>query len=386
MNTFCGYYNQGICSSCSCIEDDYSAQVAAKEAKLNGLLSAFQNFIHLPAVHSRPIEFRNKAKFSITGSVSNPIIGLTGESELDQGREILNCPLHCPEINQLIQSLPAFIQLANLSPYSIKNRTGELKGVIAYFSSETKQMYLRLVLRSKESLDRIKKHAPTLTQNFPLLTCLSANIQPVAHAILEGEEEVFFTQQDYIDHKIGGIPTKLHPQGFVQTNQDMAKGLYSTAAEWVRDLGSENFMELFSGQGAFSFFIQKYVKKAVGIEINPEAVARANLTAKEMNWNHLQFVAADAASVQDLAVTFGPDVILVNPPRRGLGEAKRIIQKINAPYFIYSSCNAETLAKDLIDLKENYQIVKAQVFDMFPNTEHFETLVLLRAINADKKQ
>lgn len=379
MNTFCSYYNQGICSSCSQIEKDYSTQVEAKEQKLKQLLRAFEPFEQLLPVTSKTTGFRNKAKFSITGSLEYPIIGLTGENELDQGREITNCPLHHPEINLLLQALPEFIKLANLGPYQIKLKTGELKGAIIYFSTHTQEMYLRLILRSKESLDRIKKHSATLLRQFPQLTCLSANIQPIAHAILEGEEEIFFTEQHYINHKLQDVQMTLHPQGFVQTNQRVAEQLYATAAEWVKEIAPLSFMELFSGQGAFSFFIQKYVTQAIGVEINAEAVERANQTAKNLKLSHLSFIAQDAAQVEKLVLDFNPEVILVNPPRRGLAGVNQILKKVKSQYFIYSSCNAETLAQDLILLKDHFTIVKAQVFDMFPNTDHFETLVLLKS-------
>lgn len=384
MKTFCSYYNQGICSSCSQIELPYADQLKAKQDKLTKLLSFADPYQSLNPVGSTTTGFRNKAKFSITGSLELPIIGLTGEAELDLGRDIKDCPLHHPAINELAHGLPAFIQLTNLKPYQIKLKQGELKGAIIYFSAESQQMYLRLVLRSKEGLDRIRKHAPTLLNQFPQLKCLSANIQPIPHAVLEGVEEIFFTENNFIEHQIGEAKMTLHPQGFVQTNQEMAEKLYSTAAEWVKEAAPQSFMELFSGQGAFSFFIQKYVKQAVGVEINPEAVMRANQTAKEMNWNHLSFIAEDAAKVSGLIEKFNPELILVNPPRRGLGQAMELMKKVNSKYFIYSSCNAETLAQDLLALKDHFTVIKAQVFDMFPHTEHFETLVLLKSTKVYK--
>lgn len=384
MKTFCSYYNSGTCQSCNRIEEEYPTQVELKRQKLQTLLEPFSPFEHRKAVTSAPTGFRNKAKLSVTGTVELPVIGLIGETDLDQGREILECPVHHPRVNAVLKALPEFIKAANLRPYQIKQRTGELKGAIVYYSSETEELYLRLILRSKESLDRVKKHAPILYSAFPKLTCFSANIQPVPHAILEGEEEIFFTAQKFISHKLSGVPMTLHPQGFVQTNQEVALKLYATAADWVREIAPEKFMELFSGQGAFSFFIQKFVKEAIGVEINPEAVDRANLTAKEMSWSHLRFIAMDASQVQTVIADFSPEVLLVNPPRRGLAQASELLKSVKPQYFIYSSCNAETLAQDLLALRDHFKVVRAQVFDMFPNTDHFETLVLLKSINAYK--
>ena len=140
MNTFCTYYNQGICSSCGQIKLSYPEQLNAKVENLTKLLSFFEPYEMLKPVGSSTTGFRNKAKYSITGSVELPIIGLTGEEDLDQGREIKDCPLHHPEINKLAHGLISFIQLANLRPYQIKNREGELKGAIIYFSPETQQI------------------------------------------------------------------------------------------------------------------------------------------------------------------------------------------------------------------------------------------------------
>jgi 23S rRNA (uracil747-C5)-methyltransferase len=380
MKTFCSYYNQKICSSCNRIEDSYDQQLQIKSDKLAALLGSKDRYQTLPAVASKTTSFRNKAKFSVTGSLDRPIIGLTGEEELDLGREINNCPLHHPVINEMIQTLPTFIQMAKLIPYQIKSQTGELKGVIVYYSSESNEMFLRLILRSKESLDRLRKYKDELLKLHPSLSCFSANIQPIAHAILEGDEEIYFTDKHFIRHKISTIAMTLDPQGFVQTNQEMAVRLYSTAAQWVKELSPTTFVELFSGQGAFSFFMAPMVNRAIGIEINSQAVERANQTAQLNNWPHLTFIAQDAANMESQVANLKPDVLLVNPPRRGLGATIEVIKKLKSPYFIYSSCQAETLAQDISKLKDIYQIKKVQIFDMFPHTDHFETLVLLQLI------
>lgn len=380
MNTFCSYYNLGICKSCTRIEESYETQLQKKSDQLIKLLEINSRIHLVPPTPSRSQAFRNKAKFAVTGTLDSPIIGLTGTAELDQGREILDCPLHHPEINKVIKDLPDFIRLARLTPYRIKEKNGELKGVIVYYSQESAQMYLRFVLRSKESLDRIKKHFSSLVNLHPILSCVSANIQPLAHAVLEGEEEIFFTEENFIQHQLSQVTMGLHPQGFVQTNQEVALQLYQTAKAWVKELHPDTFVELFSGQGAFSFFIQDDVKKAVGIEINQEAVMRANQSAQDQNMPHLKFVARDVTTMEQEAIQLKPDVILVNPPRRGLGKASELIRAIRAPYFIYSSCNALSLKEDLDKLKDLYQVQKLQLFDMFPHTEHFETLVLLKLI------
>jgi 23S rRNA (uracil747-C5)-methyltransferase len=309
-------------------------------------------------------------KFVVSGSLENIKLGT-------QGSDIRHCPLHHGPIDNIVEHIECFIQMAKLSPYDIHTKTGELKGIILYSTEGDNHIYIRFILRSRESLDRIKKHLPKLRQSCPTILCISANIQPIHQAILEGPEEIFLTSQDFIPYNLGPIQMKLDPQGFVQTNQKVAHELYSTAAHWARELNIHSFAELFSGQGAFSFFMAPIVEKAIGIEINPDAVKRANQVAMENNLHHLQFIAKDASLISSELKNFSPELVLINPPRRGLGEALSLFKSQFFPYLIYSSCNAETLAQDLFQLK-HYEILKIQVFDMFPHTHHFETLVLLQ--------
>lgn len=378
MKSFCTYYNQGICRSCDLITTDYSAQLRIKEAVLEKAIEEISHPPFLSTISSPERHFRNKAKFVVTGTVDHPVIGLTGEKDPDSGRELMECPLHIKEINLALPSIRNFITQANLIPYNISSRKGELKGLILFHSDATNEMYLRFVLRSKESIDRIRKHAQILLSEIPYLKSISVNIQPIHQAVLEGNEEISITDVTSISHKAGEVILSLGPRAFVQTNQAVASKLYSTAAEWIKDSSIKKFMELFCGQGAFSFFAAPNISEGLGIEINPDAVHVANETAKKSNLTHLKFKSADASKVLSEIESFRPDLLLVNPPRRGLGGAEELILKTLPEYLIYSSCNHHTLAQDLMKLKELYEVTKIQIFDMFPHTNHFETLVELR--------
>jgi len=375
MNTFCSYYNLNQCKSCSLISLSYQDQINHKEKKLTEALHNQPGIEILPTVRSELTQFRHKAKLTVTGTIDKPIIGLVGEENLDEGREILDCPLHTSGINQLAHELVPFIKNANLTPYSIAERRGELKGIII-FSSNENEFYLRFILRSKESLDRIKKNLPQLQNTFPKLKVVTANIQSIPHAILEGTEEIFLTDAEYLKHQMGRVHFRIGPKGFVQTNQGIAFKLYSQAASWSDELKVNKFVELFSGQGAFSFFIQAHVKEAIGIEIDPEAVKAAQLSVQDARFEHLRFIAQDAAKLKDEIKNLSPEILLVNPPRRGLADALPLVLNSEAKYLIYSSCSIESFTKDLKQLDQRFELKKIQLFDMFPHTEHFETLAL----------
>ena len=384
MPSFCSYFNSNLCRSCESIEDEYPKQIQRKEEVLQEALCFFPLPRLEPSVRSPIQGFRNRVKMMVTGTVQDPVIGLTGKESLDEGQELLECPIHHPKLNELMQAMPEFIRDYQLIPYQIQERKGELKGLIAFYApgenETTGQMYLRFVLRSKECVSRIQKLFPALQARFPHLQVVSANLQPIPHAILEGPEEIFITQKKTIDYRLGAYTLQLSPQAFVQTNTVVATQLYQTAARWVEESKSEKLLELFCGQGAFSFFSASFVQEAIGIEINEDAIKTANETAALLGLKHLRFIATDAAQMTHEMQAFSPDLILVNPPRRGLGKSIEWIQKSQPKHLIYSSCAVDTLAMDLKKLESTYRVKKIQLFDLFPHTEHFETLVWLEKI------
>lgn len=378
MNTFCDYYNKEQCRSCQMIELSYTDQLKQKEIEVQSAFPDFSNF--LPSISSKAQNFRHRAKFVVTGKKDSPTIGLAGEDELDSGRELLDCPLHHPSINKLAHMLPEFIKTAGLTPYNIKDRSGELKGIIIFTNYSATQMYLKFILRSKESLDRIKKHQTRLLLIMPELKVISANIQPIPHAILEGEEEIVLTSDQHIWHNFKNTRMLIGTNGFVQTNPLVAESLYTTAVEWIQEFNHQEMVELYCGYGAFSFFGQKFLKKSVGIEINPSSIEIANLTKKKLELSNMSFIQGSADGVQTILDQESPDLILVNPPRRGLAGTIELIKNSSCRGLIYSSCSLETLKKDIENLKDHFKLKNVQVFDMFPHTKHFEVLTYLERL------
>jgi 23S rRNA (uracil747-C5)-methyltransferase len=379
--SLCHYFETGHCRSCASIQQDYSAQLRLKEEKLRRDLAAGASLSLEPTVGSSLLAFRNRAKMAVTGTVDHPVIGLHGEGHLDRGRELLSCPIHHPRINEVLAALPALLRLHRIAPYRIDERRGELKGLIAFYSPQSEEMYLRFVLRSQESVARLRKMLFELQSRFPFLVCVSANLQPIPHAILEGPEEIFLTQRTSIVHQLGNLRLSLAPQAFVQTNVEVATKLYETAAKWIAEVRPSRAMELFCGQGAFSLMAASSAESWLGIEVNPAAVREATEAALSLGASHVRFQCADATRVGPEIEAFSPELMLVNPPRRGLAGAVDLIAKALPRNAIYSSCNSESLALDLKSLGKHYGVRRAQIFDLFPHTEHFETLVWLERLN-----
>jgi len=314
--------------------------------------------------------FRDKIKIAVSGDLANPVLGL---AQLESSQEILNCPIHATALNKELASLIEFIQKWKLTPYSIQERRGELKALIISHSPTSSEKMLRFILRSKEALDRIRLGLNEL-ERFKVI---SVNIQPIPQAILEGPEEIVLSNHSYIQHHYGDLKIFYGPQSFMQTNLALAEKLYATANLWTRDLSVKRIADLFCGSGSFALHLAHSHREVMGIEISEEAIKLANLASSTQNLK-AHFSAAAAENVFRKLTDFKPELVVVNPPRRGLGLSLAPLMDLSPQYLLYSSCSPESFESDLKLLKNHYEILKGQLFDLFPHTHHFESLALMR--------
>ena len=213
---------------------------------------------------------------------------------------------------------------------------------------------------------------------------MSLNIQPQHSAVLEGEQEIFLTEQKVLHEYFNGIPLFIRPQGFFQTNPAVASQLYATAQGWSSDLNITKLWDLFCGVGGFGLHCAHALQSKhsavslTGIEISASAIASATKSAEELGLKNVQFASLDSATFALNEQGERPDLVIVNPPRRGIGKPlAEYLNQLGSSYLIYSSCNAQTMAQDFASLT-NYRLEKVQLFDMFPHTAHYEVLCLLK--------
>lgn len=383
MPSLCRLYQEGVCRSCKWIEVPYDKQLDDKMSLLVKAVQASPTCGLSPSVPSHPLGFRNKAKLQVSGTRGNVTLGLLQADDLDQGVDLTTCPIHHPKLQSLLGSLKAILDNSDVTPYRVSRRQGELKGIIAFYSPKTDEGYLRFVSRSKKIQPELERLLPGLTKEFPWLKCTTLNIQPIPHALLEGPVEIALGPKAWIEHSFGVYRVRLSPQAFVQTNQVVAEKLHQEAARWIANLREQQrptpfrVTELFCGQGAFSFFSAASADSILGIEVNEAAVSSAQENSRINSLSHLEFKQIRAEDALDSVLKFEPDLVLVNPPRRGLGSTADWILKLAPPYLIYSSCDIESLKNDLAVLERGYSISQARLFDLFPHTPHFESLLLL---------
>ena len=370
----CALYDAGRCRSCQWLELPVSQQLADKMADLRTLLADAPVADWCAPVCGPESGFRNKAKMVVSGSVERPLLGMLHRDGAPE--DLTDCPLYPQSFAPVFAALKPFIARAGLTPYNVASRRGELKYILLTESRFDGGMMLRFVLRSETKLAQLRAALPELQALLPQLQVITANIQPVHMAIMEGEREIFLTDQQALAENFNGVPLWIRPQSFFQTNPVVASRLYATARDWVRQLPVNHMWDLFCGVGGFGLHSATPEMRLTGIEIAPEAIACAKQSAAELGLNNLHFQALDSTQ---FATGEGdiPDLVLVNPPRRGIGDGLCDYLNRMAPEFIiYSSCNARTMAKDIARLA-GYRIERVQLFDMFPHTAHYEVLTLL---------
>ncbi|XAW87931.1 23S rRNA (uracil(747)-C(5))-methyltransferase RlmC [Vibrio sp. CDRSL-10 TSBA] len=375
----CEFFEQQRCTSCSHCQLPYSVQIESKDRQLKTLLGAHAPRQWLAPVESAESGFRNKAKMVVMGAAHAPVLGI--ESQTDHSPlSLTQCALYPQPTRQLLDYLQYWIRIAGIPPYNKVKKKGELKYILLTRSEFNGQFMLRFVSRSKEVLPRIERNLPLLLAAFPALEVVSVNIQPVHMARLEGEEEIFLTESQVLMEQFNQVPMVIRPKSFFQTNPQVAAALYATARQWVREIAPARMWDLFCGVGGFALHCASEQTAVTGIEIEPEAIASAKRSAQAMGIDNLSFAALDSAQFS-LGQSQAADLVLVNPPRRGLGAILTDQLMALAPqHILYSSCNPQSMLRDLEQLT-NYQSVKLQWFDMFPHTDHAEVLLLLQRRN-----
>ncbi|EPD6684868.1 23S rRNA (uracil(747)-C(5))-methyltransferase RlmC [Cronobacter sakazakii] len=370
----CALYDAGRCRSCQWIEQPLDTQLAAKMTDLQTLLAGLPVGEWGAPVSGPEQAFRNKAKMVVSGSVEKPLLGMLHRDGTPV--DLTECPLYPASFYAVFAALKPFIARAGLTPYNVARKRGELKYLLLTQSTLDGGLMLRFVLRSKEKLEQLRAALPGLLAELPQLKVVTANIQPVHMAIMEGDEEIWLTQQQALAESFNGVPLWIRPQSFFQTNPTVASALYATARDWVRALPVNHMWDLFCGVGGFGLHCATPEMTLTGIEIAPEAIASARASAQALGLRNVHFQALDSTdfATGQQAV---PDLVLVNPPRRGIGQALcEYLSRMAPRYIIYSSCNAQTMAKDIRELP-GYRIARVQLFDMFPHTAHYEVLTLL---------
>ncbi|MCI9887864.1 methyltransferase domain-containing protein [Micrococcales bacterium 31B] len=371
----CDYFEAGACRSCTHLRTPYAAQLDAKVARTRAALAGLPGaelVTWLDPVRSAESGFRNRAKMVVGGTRGRVKLGVLDDARRVQ--DLVDCSLHSPGIHAALPVIAEYLSWAGFEPYDIAARRGEVK-YAHVTESPSGELMLRFVLRSRAVLDDLRHDVPALRREIPGLRVVTANLLPEPKAVLEGHVEIVLTEADTLPMAFDGVTLHLRPQSFFQTNTEVAHELYGQASAWVRRLRPRSAWDLYCGVGGFALHAALAgVGEMHGVEVSAEAIASARLSAEQAGFA-ATFTAADAtewASGRE-----APELVIVNPPRRGIGPLAAFLAGSDARWVLYSSCNPTSLARDLAVMSERFAVREARLLDMFPHTDHAEVMTLL---------
>lgn len=369
----CSYFDAGVCRSCTLMGVPYAEQLEGKDRLSRELLAPFGDAVWLPPVASAESGYRNKAKMVVGGTAAAPTIGILDEA--GRGVDLRECGICAPGIRAALPVLARFVTRQRLEPYQVPERRGELKYVLVTESPDGELM-VRFVVRSEQTVARIRSGLAWLLEQLPNARVVTVNLQPEHKAVVEGDTEIALTRESSLPMRLGGASLRLRPQSFFQTNTAVATALYAQVASWVDEVSPASVWDLYCGVGGFALHVAAPGRRVVGVETSREAVRSARASAAGAGLPQVAFRAGDATAFA-LSAAAPPELVIVNPPRRGIGaELSDWLERSGVQNVVYSSCNPKSLAHDLARMP-SYRIQAGRVLDMFPQTGHQEVAVLL---------
>lgn len=370
----CHYFDAGVCRSCTLMGQPHPTQVADKQAHVAGVLAGVAPDTRWLAPWSgRESGFRNKAKLVVSGTPDSPTLGIQGAE--GYGVDLRECGLYEAPVSAAIPVVAQFISRAGLRPYDVSHRSGELK-FVHLTGAPSGQLMIRFVLRSEGQLGKVRRELPWLMEQLPGLVVASVNLHPEHVASLEGQTEVMLTDAHTLPMDVAQVRLHLGVKSFFQTNTAAAAALYLQAREWVERVSPSSVLDLYCGVGGFALHAGAPGRMVTGVEVSADAIAAARRSADGAPGH--RFVAGDAtAYALGLEPADEPDLVIVNPPRRGIGETLATwLDASRVESVIYSSCNVDSLARDLARMP-TWRVAEARLVDMFPQTRHHEVITRL---------
>lgn len=350
----------------------YADQVARKQREVTGALGS--GIVWHPPTTGAESGFRNKAKLVVGGRRGEPTLGILDTDR--RGVDLTGCGLYEPGLADIVHRLPQLVADLELTPYDVASRNGELKHLLVTHSPDGAAM-LRFVLRSPGQERRLD--LDVIRAQVPQARVVSVNLQPDHKAVIEGPDETILTTEETLPMRVNDVTLHLRPQSFFQTNTVIAAALYARARTWLQRIHPDTVLDLYCGVGGFGLHALGHgARHVVGVEMSAEAIRSAELSATALpDGLTSRWVTGDATRH---LLGASADLVVVNPPRRGIGaELSARLQEAGPEHVIYSSCNVTTLAKDLAAMP-SYGAIEAGLFDMFPQTDHHEVMVLLERL------
>ena len=372
------------CGGCSMRHIDYDKTLDIKQEKVQNLINkTLENKVKVQKVlgMGNPYNYRNKAQYPVgTDKNGKPIFGVFAK----RTHEIIpvkECQIQKKISSEIAEFILSEMAKFQISVYNEKTGKGLVRHIITKVGIQTNEIMVIIVINGKEM-----PHELTLANNiidkFPEVRTVVKSINIKNTNVIMGDKNEAIVGRGYITDRLGDYIFKISPMSFYQVNPIQAEALYNIAIEKSEITENDVVCDLYCGVGTIGIFASKYAKKVYGIEIVPQAIEDAKINANLNNINNVEFICGDVEDAFDELIKkekIKPDVIIVDPPRRGLDE-KTIenIMKLKTGRVVYISCNAATMVRDLKMMEDMYEVKEVQPVDMFPFTSHVETIAVLK--------
>ena len=385
----------GPCGGCSLRHLDYAAELRAKQ---ESVLDAFRRIggLEVPVLDILPSpdvdRYRNKVQFPV-GIDKNgvPCIGFYA----GRTHRIVPCPdckLQPSVLNEIGNALCAFFAQQGIRPYDEQSGKGLVRHIFLRRGAHSGQIMVCLVC-TRAKLPHAEQLCTALRGQFPAISTILLNVNAKNTNVILGSENHILYGPGYIEDTLCGVPVRLGPLSFYQVNTLAAERLYGVAAQYAQLTPDDTLLDLYCGMGTIGLSMAGQCRELIGVEIVPEAIESAKANAARMGEAvaaKSRFFCADAgqAATQLAAEGLHPDIVMLDPPRKGCDEATLSAVVRMAPRrVVYVSCNPATAARDAAWLEQNgYHAEKVQPVDLFPRTKHCETVVLLSKGEVDSKK
>lgn len=395
VDPFCEHF--GVCGGCKWQHMNYDAQLKYKQ---KSVVDALQRLAGLEVSHAEAIlpsaedkYYRNKLEYTfsnkrwltaIDGTINDEnemnALGFHVPLRFDKILEINHCYLQADPSNDLRNKISAFAKENSISFYDLRAHEGALRNLVIRTSSTGELMVIVIFAYPEEG--QVELMMDYVKATFPQITSLLYIINQKKNDTFSDQEVLLYSGREFIYEEMEGLKFRIGPKSFYQTNSLQAYELYKITRDFADLKGDELVYDLYTGTGTIANFIAKKAKKVVGVEYVPTAIEDAKVNSKINGIENTVFYAGDMKDVlnADFVKENGkPDVVITDPPRAGMHpDVVERLMEMEADKIVYVSCNAATQARDLIRLKEKYDLVRIKPVDMFPHTQHVENVVLLK--------
>ena len=372
----------GKCGGCAFRHVTYEAELGYKWQRVADALQRIGGLSITP----EPIvpcegadHYRNKGQYPVVAGKHRPLIGLYA-ARSHRVVEQHDCLLQPVHFKAVLDTVGKWAQKANVVPYDETTGHGLLRHIYIREAFSTGQLMVCLVCTSGK-LPQPQRLIDMLKSAVPQLTTVLVNLNKRDTNVVLGEESFPLYGTGYITDRLCGLEFRLSPLSFYQVNAPQAERLYGLAREAASLTGDDVLLDLYCGTGTIGLSMAHQVKQLIGVEITSQAVEDARQNAAANGIHNARFLNADAAqaAVQLEREGVRPDVVILDPPRKGCDAALiDTVARMAPSRVVYVSCDPATLARDLKRFAEcGYQTQSVTPVDMFPRTHHCESVAKL---------